>query len=177
LDAAELKVPEGFLGNVIEKGTPEDKARAAKILKARAQVRALQAKSAETRQAAMQEAEKVLLARQSLEKEKVVKFIPDIKAKVPALKATLKDYGFGDDEIESLVDHRVVRLVHDAMQYQQAAAGGKDKPKASAPRPGKANRSATSKNASSAKAQKARLAHAKDVGSLDAWAEVLKGII
>lgn len=51
-----------------------------------------------------------------------------------ALRATGAEYGFSDAELDSVADHRAIRLLHDAMQYrklkaEQSAAKAKVQPK------------------------------------------------
>lgn len=39
-----------------------------------------------------------------------------------ALRATGAEYGFSDAELDSVADHRAIRLLHDAMQYRKSQA-------------------------------------------------------
>jgi len=62
------------------------------------------------------------------QQRKVFEYLPELrdpKAREPVLNeyhAYLSGYGFSDEEIRTTLDHRILRVINDAVQYQRRAA-------------------------------------------------------
>jgi hypothetical protein len=62
------------------------------------------------------------------EQRKLIEYLPDLgdRTKAPALKARLvagaEEYGYRPEEVESVWDHRALRLLHDAVAYRDLLA-------------------------------------------------------
>jgi hypothetical protein len=75
-----------------------------------------------------QDAAQRLQAHLAREQQKLHEFLPDLadRTKGPAIKADLlaagEEYGYTPEEVESVVDHRAIRLLHDAAQYRKLLA-------------------------------------------------------
>ena len=99
----------------------EDPAQAAKL---EFKIRQQQSKISELRKKAdeafQSEFQQYLQKQKKLAEERIPEFADPVKAtefKTTA-KKTLADYGFNDDEISSLADHRFLMVLKDAMQYK-----------------------------------------------------------
>jgi hypothetical protein len=75
-----------------------------------------------------EESAKQMQAHLVREQQKLHEFLPDLadRTKGPAIKADLlaagEEYGYTPEEVESVVDHRAIRLLHDAAQYRKLLA-------------------------------------------------------
>lgn len=97
------------------------------------------------------------------------------KTETTAMRGFLSDtYGFNDQDIALVTDHRVVKLIQDAQKYRNMKAAGAPKLEKKVPKfqkPNGASRSAKSGAAKAAKNQRAKL---KQSGSMNDLAAVLK---
>jgi hypothetical protein len=175
VEASRPEVTEAQLAEALESEDAALRKAATEVLRARAALREHREKYGKHSEQAEAEKARLAAVKRDREIQKLAQFVPDYKEKAPALKAALVDYGFEPDEIANLVDHRIVRLVNDALQGTRSKAPA-DKPRASAPRVPRSTRGAVSKPTVAAKQQAARLARAKEVDTLDAWADALTGL-
>lgn len=84
----------------------------------------LQQAQAQTEQLTAQQRQQMLVQAQSELKARLPDFTPQTAEKI---KATARDYGISQQELDSLIDPRYVHVLHDAMKWRSLQA---EKPKA-----------------------------------------------
>lgn len=174
VESAALHVTEEQLAAALEGDNEDHRKKAAAILKARAEVRKYHAGLDEQREKVEKEETRLREVAMERELRMLMQFVPDYKEKSTVLKSALRDYGFSDEEISTMKDHRIIRLVNDAVAAARKQEA--DKRKASAPRVSRPTRGKVAPKSVAAKQQAARIARAQEVDTLDAWADALAGL-
>ena len=94
------------------------------------------------------------------------------------MKSTLNNYGFNDQEVAQVYDHRIVMLVNDAMKYR-SMQDSKPNIAKKITKPGKSFSSGVkqSKSESNLKLRREKFSRLKKSGSMKAAQDVFLGMI
>ena len=105
----------------LQKLYEEDPAQAAKYdFQLRQQQEKINQAKARANQAAQAQYNAYLAEQRRLAQERIPEFADPVKSETfkSGVKSTLKNYGFNDQEIASLADHRMLMVIKDAMSYR-----------------------------------------------------------
>jgi hypothetical protein len=178
IEASMPQVTEEMLAEALEKGDDNLKKQALAVLRARAEVRQRKAQIAEHSDAVQKARVEAHKRVYDEEMRKLAAVMPEFQSEAKRIHRSLKDYGYSDDEIAKVMDHRILVMARDAAAGRREKSGtDADKPKvASAPRPAPAPRPRTSPKTVEARSRQALYDRAKSSQSLDDWAKALEGM-
>lgn len=172
-------VSDDQLSAMLGSDDPDDLARAREIAKERAEVRKTLAQREQQMQRVTQEKMQMYQHWAASEDQRARSLIPDYDNALKGYDAYLADYGFAPQEIQSLADHRLKRVLADALKVrrlEEKSTSPKSElaAKRKQPRPSRSISSGRGKPENSVQTRSRKSeARARSTGRTEDWADVI----